>query len=972
MSNEFYKHLHVGNVQKYDSEILVSNAIILTNIPTPSAIYSNLLNFSESGSTMLEIKNEVLGIIESNNEVFTSVADFKVALPSYIQLIDKLNSETISDLALFSSLEAQGNTGPSDESIWDNLIIHYIKNSESQLVELLQYALKIIQIKAKIADQSISNVTDLNESWKSSFIVLPAPLFPLPFSFQPPQVDETEPTSSEPNAIYTEIDSLSVLRSELSVAFSDQNEVLKTQVESLDEFRDNLLRGTNEQLETASNESVEYNVDSLYAKQVAFEAPEFLKSGGIASLSGGTSEQLSSLKIDLRKKTIPFTISLIDKKINDLMKQVEYKPKKQFVTNLGSVIMQIDQILLQQIICKNENRIDHCKLINQLNTNNPQTSLIQVLGTGYLNTIKRDLVRYETGEIAHIENILQGESKNKSHRNLKRTENFYESFSSKTEESETDQRSTERYELDNESSKISSSSTDLSAGVDVSASYGPVSVTAGLDYSSSSASVEATSQSVSLAKEVTNRAINRIKETVEERRSQLSINEIEIINEHGIDNSAGTDHINGFYYWVDKVYDLQVVNRGKRLMLEFMVPEPAAFHIFSKSTSSAEGVNVEKPIPPNEYSDDRLTTSLKSFTDITRDNYHFWAAVYGVQNIPIPPSDYETVSSSFVLDYVPGGKSWHDIAFNSLKVPTGYKADIGKLNIGFSSGNGRYIAGYLGNKRFSLSTGTMIPLVLPLDGERDLVPLSFRGHFTEYHMNVELFCSLTSEKEIGWQQQVYQSILTAYNQQLSDYENALSLLSINQGISIEGDNPLKNRETEKVELKKWGIEMLTLQRFGRFDAMKNASNGHPEIDFQDAYDEGKFVKFFEQSVEWNNMTYVFYPYFWGRKPSWTIAQQLDDADPLFSKFLQAGYARVVVPVHPKFTEAVLHFLSSGEIWNGADLPALDDDLYLSIVDEIKAAEDAVNGIDLGDPWEVRIPTNSVMLSSIIPVNLPGS
>lgn len=102
--------------------------------------------------------------------------------------------------------------------------------------------------------------------------------------------------------------------------------------------------------------------------------------------------------------------------------------------------------------------------------------------------------------------------------------------------------------------------------------------------------------------------------------------------------------------------------------------------------------------------------------------------------------------------------------------------------------------------RFSGSSGTMTPVVLSLDGERDLVSFSFRGHFTEYHMNVEVFCSLTLEKEMDWKKRVFQSIITAYNNQLSNYEDSLALSEITAGIAIEGDNPKINRETERIEL----------------------------------------------------------------------------------------------------------------------------------------------------------------------------
>lgn len=969
MPVEFFNHLHVGDIQKYNTDNLVANAIYFDNVAS-SVVVPELLGLKTSGASVAELKAKASDLLEANTNLVGNLERFNEEFPGYLSLIDKFQGYGALDLSIFNSLSAPSGTY-SEAEVWDSLIIQYTINGNLQLLELLQGALKILRIRAKLATGTITTIEEGMAYWNSSFIMLPTPLFPLPF-------DQYVPPTSEPpgdpvlDPAYEQLAILNAARLEIVTSFNDQNEALKSKKLSLQEFTSALLTGTNEDLGGKSRGDVTFNVDTLYKDYLSFASPDFLNAERIAALSKITLEALKTLRIDLKTSTVKTALSIVDREAALLLKEVSYSPKRNYVTNIGSTILEIDQIGLSRILCKEEERIDHCKLIHELNKENPSTSLIQVLGMGYLNVIRQELVNYSTGEIAHIENILKGESKNKSHRNLKRTENLVETFTSTTHESETDQKSSERFELDKETSKVTSDSTSLGVGVSLTASYGPVSVSAGLNYASSSASVEAQSQSVNISKEVTNRAIERIKETVEERRSQLSINEIEIINEHEINNSAGTDHINGFYYWVDKVYSHQVVNKGKRLMLEFMVPEPAAFHIYSKSTSQAEGVNIEKPIRPEEYTDDRLPTSLKSFDDITRTNYHFWGSVYDVQDLPLPPSDYQTVSEAFALDYVPGGKSWNDVAINSLKIPEGYKADYGKLNIGFSSGSGRYIGGHLGNQHFIRSSGTITPLVLSLDGERDAVPFSFRGNFDEYHMNVEIFCSLTVERETAWKQQVYQAILTGYKQKLSDYENSLTLLSINQGIAISGDNPLANRETEKTELKKWGIEMLTLQRFGQFNAMKNAKNGHPEIHFAEAFEEGNFVKFFEQSIEWHNMTYVFYPYFWGRKPRWVVTQQLEDTDPMFTKFLQAGYARVVVPVHPKFTEAMLHYLSSGEIWQGQDLPGIDDPLYLSIIDEIQEAEDNTYGVEIGDPWEVTVPTNLVMLTSTIPSSLPGS
>jgi hypothetical protein len=231
-------------------------------------------------------------------------------------------------------------------------------------------------------------------------------------------------------------------------------------------------------------------------------------------------------------------------------------------------------------------------------------------------------------------------------------------------------------------------------------------------------------------------------------------------------------------------------------------------------------------------------------------------------------------------------------------------------------------------------------------------------------------CKLSDTGFEKWQLQTYNSIMNAYQNQKDEYDYKIE--SLESGINISGQNPILNRKSEKTELKKWGIEMLTLQRFDNFNAMKRAKNGHPEIDFEKAFEESKFIKFFEQSIEWDNMTYLLYPYFWSPKPNWTVIKQLNDSDPKYTDFLQAGYARVVVPVHPKFTEALLHYLNTGDIWLGEDLPAINDELYLSIVDEIKESESNSDGIPQGDKWETHIPTNMVMLSDVIPADLPGS
>ncbi len=80
---------------------------------------------------------------------------------------------------------------------------------------------------------------------------------------------------------------------------------------------------------------------------------------------------------------------------------------------------------------------------------------------------------------------------------------------------------------------------------------------------------------------------------------------------------------------------------------------------------------------------------------------------------------------------------------------------------------------------------------------------------------------------------------------------------------------------------------------------------------------------------------------------------------------------MVVPVHPAYNSAVLHYLEfDGEIWNGGEVPTVDDPLYISIVDELKQADANTAELPVGGPWQIKVPTALVMLQPDSPAKLP--
>ena len=72
--------------------------------------------------------------------------------------------------------------------------------------------------------------------------------------------------------------------------------------------------------------------------------------------------------------------------------------------------------------------------------------------------------------------------------------------------------------------------------------------------------------------------------------------------------------------------------------------------------------------------------------------------------------------------------------------------------------------------------------------------------------------------------------------------------------------------------------------------------------------------------------------------------------------MQAGMARVVVTVKPGFEDAVMHYMTTGQIWNGGLTPILGDPMYRSVVDELKEQEYIVE-----ETWKSIVPTKLIAL-----------
>ena len=76
---------------------------------------------------------------------------------------------------------------------------------------------------------------------------------------------------------------------------------------------------------------------------------------------------------------------------------------------------------------------------------------------------------------------------------------------------------------------------------------------------------------------------------------------------------------------------------------------------------------------------------------------------------------------------------------------------------------------------------------------------------------------------------------------------------------------------------------------------------------------GETIKFLHHAIEWENMLYFLYPYFWTHPTRWEFKKYLDHPDPMHRAFLKAGSARVVLTIRPGFEDAFLAFIDTGDM-----------------------------------------------------------
>ncbi|MEH1166800.1 hypothetical protein V6V47_15590 [Micromonospora sp. CPCC 205539] len=600
----------------------------------------------------------------------------------------------------------------------------------------------------------------------------------------------------------------------------------------------------------------------------------------------------------------------------------------------------------------------------------------RVAGRGDLMVIRTTHLRYDLGEISHVENVLASEVRGRTHvvdtSTRESVTTSTQSIAETTQELET----TEQNSLDRALTTAATQTSSMSLGVNVSGGFGPVQAGVDINADRSTTTASSMSSAVSYSKTLTERASELLRSEASERRTSTSTTRVTETNEHRFDNAGGSANIAGIYRWLTKVDQAQVYNYGERLLLQFVVPEPAAVLVYLAQQTSDDGA-VAKP-----------AGWFLDVADLNEENYADKAARWDVVGVEPPPEPVVSATMTFAdpparpFDYSQNStdKSQPEWGYSAyvaeVLVPGGYEATEAYVTTTWGLEDGEYTAEEgsppqavqiaIGERRVSSSDGGDGQMLVGLDhvlpGPLPIgISADQRGGLT---VVVRVRCERTDAAYEAWRLRAYETIRASYLAQLTAYDND-QRLRLARAVYRSEQAPETNRRVEQLELKRACQSVLFGHEFDQFGGLTFPADDAPRIDRLETTVEADQIQFGEDLFEWENMVYLFYPYQWAGRERWATLRTRTSSDPVHEAFLQAGAARVTVPVRAGYEHVVGTYLETSQIPALTPRPWRDGtNPYPPIEDLIGDALDRPGEeIAVDEPWEVATPTALIYLQT---------
>lgn len=567
--------------------------------------------------------------------------------------------------------------------------------------------------------------------------------------------------------------------------------------------------------------------------------------------------------------------------------------------------------------------------IQQLAIDAPKAALtafiaaMKVEPVGYLHLEKLNFTPAEIqrGELVYSVPLAPGEEVNITHKEWSHNSEEFERFVTDYIEEYSEEGVTEKTELAQAVSNQDKHSTGFNTGVTASGGYGPVSVTASVAYKSDSSSQRSSKLSRKRSQEITEKASSRAKR---EHKTSFKVSSASGTTEEAvrkIKNPSDTNATRVDYYQLIRKWRVDLLRYGVRMTYDLNIPEP--------------GLALLQKIMQIR-SIDRFLARPFSFElrpiDLNHKNWHQYAAKYHATGVPAPPQETLVLSQQMRHKWTKDEAKYDYWGSIEFEVDSKYEVN--------------WFTPYLSPTPFPDHLGPADKFINSvvtdnswIKGHSGKVQIVYRMKWLENaHVVVQLEVKLREQAFREWQLAAWQAIRDSSESAHNSVRRRLQTFRDALEGEIGSQDPLTLRKIEREEVMK---NVLRWMIGPSFDFLRS---GMP-VSTRDLYEPdasvkpiswkrtlayGELIRFLHQAVEWENMIYFLYPYFWTDPGRWQDKLDLDHPDFLHRVFLKAGSARVVLPIRPGFEKEFSQLIELGEFGSHSG-----DHPYVTIAEEMR-------------------------------------
>lgn len=567
---------------------------------------------------------------------------------------------------------------------------------------------------------------------------------------------------------------------------------------------------------------------------------------------------------------------------------------------------------------------------------------VEPVGRVHLERIDMSPAGILRGELVHSVALAPKETITVIHREWSSREAGFEKVVSDEFEQSTEDGVTENTELSQATEVQSRHASELSTDATVTGSYMFASASVSLGYHSTSEDQTSRQVSRNHAVAVTRKASAR---TRKEHKTTFTVKETAGVEDQVVrtlTNPSETAPLRIDFHQMLRKWKVDLYRHGVRLTYDLVVPAP--------------GIDLLQNIDELRRVDHQLAqpfTFPLAPAAITRASWPGLAARYGA-DVPPPPAE-KTLHHEQLAFGNPSADEADHMRFESFdfEVPEGFSVARGELTAYFTLDQGGFfdvfddppppVSRPAGADNRLLAYRSGLEHLRGRSGPVTVVLGLYRVRSGHAQATVELVPTLDAFR--AWQQTAWSALRAGAEAQWNGQRQELRQRREQLGVEIGAWDPLSLRRLEREELMKTTLKWI----FGpAFDLMPSEvvrlytpdSGGVATIEpsrlspaeWAQVMGFGEFIKFLQQAIEWENVLYFVYPYFWDNPRNHKLKRFLNHPDTVHRAFLRGGAARVVLTVRPGFEESFTRLFETG---------ALDEELstdhpYLTIAQEIRA------------------------------------